>query len=745
MFNEFPTDWPGAGSIDLAIHDLPHNSATTEWWYVNSHITTLDDRQFSLFASFFRRVIGYDEQKPRLAYSLTWAISDPENEQYYADSLIDKCAPQVGLEILDSNPGKTDPMIERALREMLEKGSIPYPDRLFKKDGFVSSDKLELDFEGNRLVKLTDGSYELTLYNEEIQAGCSLVFTPEKPMIRHGDNGVVRGVSGEKMFYYFTPRCRVEGSLTLNDQILTVKEASGWYDHEFGSMGEEKAEADSPQDVAWNWISAQLENGYEVTAYDLFDVNQKGKSCGRWVIIIDPEGNWQEYQEFSFEPQEGWWTSTRTFIDYPTKWKLEVPAANLSLAVEAAFPTQEFVSVISKPAFWEGRVNVEGEMNGLVVKGPGFIERSGFCPIHRLDQFLAAVSRETRKSIRAILPIEPTYEQMRQLVAGKGREHYLQGIDPDQYSRALIQPLREIIDRGGKSWRSYAPLACFDAVGGDSRRELGYWLAVTELLHVGSLIVDDVEDKSSIRRGGPACHKIYGEALAINCGTASYFLFQILLIDSRFSVTDKLRIYELYFETLRAAHAGQALDIDGLSYIMPEVVESGDGEFLEKRVLATHRLKSAVPARTSAEIGAILAQGTPEQIEGMGNFFEMLGLAYQIIDDVLNLRGFKNNLKSRGEDISHGKVTMPIAKAMSQLPLLERRWLWDIISSKPTDLAVISAVIELLEKCNALDACEQQARDLVDSAWQKLDPLIRDSDVKIRLRAFGWYVFERHY
>ena len=67
----------------------------------------------------------------------------------------------------------------------------------------------------------------------------------------------------------------------------------------------------------------------------------------------------------------------------------------------------------------------------------------------------------------------------------------MDGVDLEQYARTLIHPIREIIDRGGKAWRSYAALTCCDIVGGDSRKFVE-WLAMPELMHVGSLIVDDV-------------------------------------------------------------------------------------------------------------------------------------------------------------------------------------------------------------------------------------------------------------
>src|SRR5207237_4996744 len=103
-------------------------------------------------------------------------------------------------------------------------------------------------------------------------------------------------------------------------------------------------------------------------------------------------------------------------------------------------------------------------------------------------------------------------------------------------------------------------------------------------------------------------------------------------------------------------------------------IASGDSTALENRILATHRLKTASPAGTLARMGAIVGGGSEAQIEAVGLFFEAVGLAFQLIDDVLNLRGFKNDLKSAGEDITNGTITLPVAKAMSRLEKADREW-----------------------------------------------------------------------
>ncbi|HEX4351519.1 MAG TPA: polyprenyl synthetase family protein, partial [Polyangiales bacterium] len=207
----------------------------------------------------------------------------------------------------------------------------------------------------------------------------------------------------------------------------------------------------------------------------------------------------------------------------------------------------------------------------------------------------------------------------------------------------------------------------------------------------------------------------------------------------------QVAIYELYFDVLRAGHAGQALDLDGFEEVMKQVVQSGEASLLEDRVLAVHRLKTAAPAGCLARIGAIAGGGSPKQIDGLGRFFENLGLAFQIVDDVLNLRGFQGDLKSRAEDVMHGKITLPVAKAMGVLGANDRKWLHETLRAKPQDLAVVTSVVDMLEGCGAVEACAVQARTLIDSGWEEIEPLLEDSLQKMMMRAFGWYVLERHY
>ncbi|CAB9506887.1 Heterodimeric geranylgeranyl pyrophosphate synthase large subunit [Seminavis robusta] len=558
---------------------------------------------------------------------------------------------------------------------------------------------------------------------------------------------------------------------------------TGWYDHEFGrnkktATGDEDAD-DEPvfdgsvvevqkmsvkhkkeinlnpfKDSSWNWLSLQFDNGYQLCCSEFFihssmDHDQRANDTAKSMIaLVDPDGQRHKIDagDFTFSATGQEWVSMRTFRGYPVNWELTVPSMNIQLQLKATFAQQEFATVISKPAFWEGCIRATGVFHGKPVAGKGFVERNGFCSPKTLtlEHFFKNVSRETLKSVQNILPFNPSSDKFSELVSHKKNAHYTEFIDNQQFSKAMVEPIRCILDRGGKSWRSYAALACCDMVGGNSQL-VSNWLALPELMHVGSLIVDDVEDRSDIRRGGPCSHIMYGEDVAINAGSFCYFLGQTCVYQADgASLQQKNDVYNLYFEAMRAAHCGQAMDIHGLDYMMPDVVENG-GDLCRQRVIAIHRLKSAVPASSLAGMGCTLGGGSELQSKGLADYFEALGIAFQIVDDVLNLKGFRDGLKTMGEDITAGKVTYPIAKAMSRLEKEDRAKLWEIVSSRPEDTETIGEAVALIDKVDGIDDSYKEAKDIMEEAWHKLDPLVVDSMTKVNLRAFSWYVLDRTY
>eukprot|EP00461_Guttulinopsis_vulgaris_P001548 UN01548 len=434
---------------------------------------------------------------------------------------------------------------------------------------------------------------------------------------------------------------------------------------------------------AWNWFSMQLDDGSDVTATNLVDIITN-EVKDNFLVWIGPDGERIEYRDMEVSHSNPW-MSVRSGNSYPLEWKLTVPSAELELNLKAVMANQEVFTLLSRPAYWEGRLAVTGTYKGQPITGKCFLERHGFEEIDSLDRFFKNVSKLVRKEINDVVPRNPTFQDAVNLLANDDNVHYLDGVSIPVMTKTVIDPLRDVIDRGGKSWRSYALLLCIDAVGGNAFK-YQHWLAMPEMMHVGSLIIDDIQDKSELRRGEPCCHKVHGEAIAINAGTAAYFLAMHLLQSRTPDMTAEERnyLYDLYFLTLRAGHCGQAFDINGLEYRLEASLKSGDMDDLLKAVIATHRLKSAVPAGNLAKMGAKIGGGSEVQIAALGNYFEQLGIAFQIIDDVLNLSGQEDQgvaLKSRGEDLHEGKITYPVARAMTAFTQEQREQFWAVLKT----------------------------------------------------------------
>lgn len=735
-----PKDWPrkDKNPLDLMVHDRPHHSSTTEWWYFNTHFLSQDGQQFSLFASFFLK----RKEENSYSYSGLWAISDVNNQKYYTASCVDKHTPDICLQkIKKDTTSSLDPSLKSAMEESFQQGRIPFPDHVIEGDAFIIEHPFSFYCGDLIFKKLENNCYQLLLQNKKNAVHCELIFTPKKkPICHQGINEVMSGPYGENMFYYFIPRCDVQGTLHFQQQHLAIVEGLGWYEHEFG-VNSSQENLLQPK-IGWIWISIQLTNGYDISLCYLYDlITHQQKDI--FLLSIDPLGNSQYFEEIEFHSQPAW-KSMQTFSEYPIEWHIKVPHAQINLVIKAQFAEQEFVTILSQPSFWEGRAQVSGIHLGQSASGLAFVEQTNLNVVKTIEDFFSSVSVEVTQEIQKLLPLDIDYIRIRNLIASADQEHLLSGIDFQQFIRTMIAPIRAICDRPGKRWRSYALIACCNLVGGDFKK-FHSWLAVPELIHTGSLIIDDVEDQSLIRRGGPACHVIYGEPHAINAGTAAYALFHSILKESDLTLDQRDQVYELYFDTFRAAHTGQAIDIDGHLDMMAECIKKNEFEILQERILATHRLKTACTAASVARMGAILGNGSKEQIDRVGKFFESLGIAFQIMDDVLNLRGFKNNFKTTGEDIAFGKVTYPIAKALSILNQKEIQWIWNILASKPKEHAIQKTFIDKIEACGALSICCQDAQTILDVAWAKLDPFIEESYSKMMLRAFSWYVINRHY
>lgn len=281
-------------------------------------------------------------------------------------------------------------------------------------------------------------------------------------------------------------------------------------------------------------------------------------------------------------------------------------------------------------------------------------------------------------------------------------------LDPESWEQALFGPARDFLSRPGKGFRGKLVELGWEMGGGPARSCPADLPFIVELLHAGSLIVDDVEDGAAHRRGEPALHHTWGIPLAINTGTWMYFaaLDRIARLDV--PPPCAARLQQDAVRTLLRCHHGQALDlaIDVLSLRQSEV---------RRTVEATTRLKTGCLVAFAASAGAVAAQAPSHVVEALSQLGMRLGVALQMLDDrgsILSPARLEKGL----EDVRERRPTWPWAWAASsadevgyaRLVRTARRSL----SSDPG--AVVEALQRALPRDRATEPHELLARALAD-------------------------------
>jgi len=267
-------------------------------------------------------------------------------------------------------------------------------------------------------------------------------------------------------------------------------------------------------------------------------------------------------------------------------------------------------------------------------------------------------------------------------------------VRPDTLHKAM----RYSVFAGGKRLRPVLVIAGAEAVGGRADDVMLMACAI-ELIHTYSLVHDDLPamDNDDFRRGAPTNHKVFGEAMAILAGDALLTLAFRLIADNGGSGTDASRLRDVFADVADAAGhrgmvGGQVVDLES------------EGKAVSADVVDyIHVHKTGALIRTSLRVGARLCGATAAQIDALGIVGANLGLAFQIVDDILDVVASSEQLgKTAGKDAAQHKATYPAL--------------------------------------HGLEASRGRARELIEAAEAALAPF---GDRAEPIRALGRFIFER--
>lgn len=285
----------------------------------------------------------------------------------------------------------------------------------------------------------------------------------------------------------------------------------------------------------------------------------------------------------------------------------------------------------------------------------------------------------------------------------------------DSQVTVLRDASRHILQAGGKRIRPRILMLAYMLVGGEDFPYAAPVGAAVELMHTASVVHDDINDHGILRRGRPSVNAVWGRTFALLTGD---FLFT--------------KVYELMAPykdmNIDLAAAASAL-VEGETLQATAVKENVFTREVYARIIA---LKTAALFQYAGILGAKLANATPEQIHALGQYAYHVGLAFQIVDDILDIVGDEVKLgKTAGIDIVQGRG---VAVAFNN----------ENGSTTPNPSEIMDSIKRKLLKGDALEEAKEQARQLINLAEDTLN-LFPDHPAKQALVSLARQVVDRDF
>ena len=290
----------------------------------------------------------------------------------------------------------------------------------------------------------------------------------------------------------------------------------------------------------------------------------------------------------------------------------------------------------------------------------------------------------------------------------------------------ISQMSQYIINSGGKRIRPLLLLICAKATEYDG--DCHYSMAVViELIHTATLLHDDVVDQSATRRGQETANELWGNAPSVLVGDFLYSrAFEIMVEPNSMEI---MRILSKATNQISEGEVLQLLNIKNANVTQAEYFK-----VIER--------KTACLFKAACQIAGILSSADQKVINAMGSFGMHLGNAFQIIDDTLDYESDSNIIgKEIGDDLSEGKVTLPMIYALEKTKKAENKILKDAINN--ADASHIDQIVEILLNVDAFQYSRDIAKIESNRALESIDYL-PDSKYKTALKLLCELSLERN-
>jgi predicted secreted hydrolase len=315
----------------------PHPDFRTEWWYYTGNLATPAGRHFGFQLTFFRVALAPAEEPRASAWATRqlfiahFALTDTTGQRFHATS--------------------------RMSRQALElAGAQARPFRVWVEDWSVTGEE--------------PTALPMRLRAAQDEIAIDLTLSAARPVVLQGERGLSRKSAepGQASYYYSLTRMPARGVVRLGADAFDVA-GLAWMDREWSTS------ALGPDLVGWDWFALQLQDGRDLMFYRL---RGRDGSAGPFSAgsLVAADGTPR-----SLGPRDvvietlAHWTSLRSGVRYPARWRLTLPSEDLRLELDPRLPDQE---LIVGTRYWEGAVTAAGTAAGRPVTGQGYVELVGY-------------------------------------------------------------------------------------------------------------------------------------------------------------------------------------------------------------------------------------------------------------------------------------------------------------------------------------------------------------------------------
>lgn len=277
-----------------------------------------------------------------------------------------------------------------------------------------------------------------------------------------------------------------------------------------------------------------------------------------------------------------------------------------------------------------------------------------------------------------------------------------------EHAPRIPQVTAHLIEAGGKRLRPMLTLASARMMGyeGEDHVKLA---ATVEFIHTATLLHDDVVDESGQRRGRPTANLLWDNQSSVLVGDYLFARSFQLMVE-----TGSLRVLDILSNAAATIAEGEVL----------QLTAARDLGTTEDTYLKVVRGKTAALFSAASEVGGVIAGASDAQVRALYAYGDALGIAFQIVDDLLDYGGVAAVMgKNTGDDFREGKLTLPVIKAIAAADADERAFWQRVIGEGRQDADDLEQAQTLLRKHGALDATRQEALDWIARAKAALATL----------------------